>query len=117
MSSFETNRRNIKTNTKTNNDIIFLSKKQKLFLIDGYSKKLKYNKQYIPIELCNIIIEYFYNIKHFDFISVFEIRNNNHVNQSFSYDIKSKTTVIKKNKLWEYNDGASYCINETQNII
>jgi len=94
--------------------IFFLSETERLLLIDGYSRKYKYNHQYIPIELCKIISKHitFY----FDFFIIFEKSVNDDVNELVCYDLISKSKIIKNNNLWKRNFGTSYCIYKNKTI-
>ena len=94
-------------------EILFLSENQKLLLVDGYSRKYKHNHQYIPIELCNIIILHFAIL--FDFFIVFEKYWNDFFNEMVCYDMKSKSKIIKNNNIWKYNYGTSFCVHKTMN--
>ena len=75
----------------------FLSENQKLLLIDGYSRKYKYNHQYIPIDLCKLIMLHF--IICFDFLIIFEKENNDEINELICYDMKSKYKIVKNNNI------------------
>ena len=91
------------------NTVIFLSSEEKSLLIDGYTRKIKNDKQYIPIELCNIIIVYFSN--RFNFFIVFEkngIRGK--TNELLCFNIENKQKLIIENECWKYVIGCSYCV-------
>src|SRR5436309_2591493 len=94
---------------------ILLSKEEKFFFIDGYCRKNTQNKNYISLDLCHIILEFFKNTLNIDFIIIFEKETDDYVNQLLCYDVKLKTKIIKDNELWKWNGGTSYCIHETNN--
>src|ERR1700759_882045 len=104
-----------KTSSSSSSSKHFIFSKQDInCLIDGYSRKHKYNQKYIPIELCQIIILYLQFI--LNFIIIFEKDEyNNNVNKLLCFDIKSKTKIIKENKIWKHNICGSYCMHETKN--
>ena len=60
-------------NSIATEELYFLTKEEKALLIDGYTRKIKNDNDYIPIELCNIIIVYFTHW--FNFFIVFEKGN------------------------------------------
>src|SRR5690348_3169221 len=93
-----------------------LSNEEKILLIDGYCQKNRYNKNYISVDLCAIILEFFSNILIYDFIIIFEKYKNedDHVNELLCYDLKLKTKLIKNNELWKWHY-CSYCLHETKN--
>src|SRR5690242_16562208 len=92
---------------------LFLSKQEKLLLMDGYCRKNKKNQQYISIDLCNIIGQFLKNNFILDFIVIFEKINDFYIDGIFCYDINSQTIAIKTNKIWSRTGGLSYCIYET----
>ena len=94
---------------------IFLSKKENLFFVDGYCRKNTQNKNYISLDLCHIILQFFKNTLNIDFIIIFEKFEDDYVNELLCYDVKLKTKIIKDNELWKWNMDTSYCIHETNN--
>src|SRR2546429_9644404 len=94
-------------------EIPFLSENKKLLLIDGYSRKYKYNHQYIAIELCKIVSSHL--MCDFHFFIIFENVNDDYINEFICYDLISKSKIVKNNNLWKYNNRTSYCINKTIN--
>ena len=49
------------------------------------------------------------------FAIIFNIMDNDDANELLCFDMKSKTKIIKRNKIWKYNVDCSYCIHETNN--
>ena len=99
----------------TENTAMFLSKEEKLLLIDGYCRKYRYHQNYISIDLCHIILDFITNIFNLSFIIIFEKYEDkdDYVNELLCYDMKLKTKINKINELWKCNRDTSYCIHET----
>jgi len=94
-------------------NVTFLAEQQKNFLIDGYCRQHKKNQQYIAVELCNVILLYLrYS---FDFVVIFEKKQNDYFNDLYCFDLKSKNKLTHVNKFWKHHPHAAYCLHETSN--
>src|SRR5436853_5928914 len=94
---------------------ILLSKEEKMLLIDGYCRNYRYYQNYISLDLCFIILDFFKNILNVDFIIIFEKKRDDFANELMCYDMELKTTIIKNNQLWKWNLNTSYYVHETKN--
>src|SRR2546430_923278 len=97
----------MKTN-KTQNveEGIFLTKDEYSLLIDGYCRQQRYNKYYIPIELCNIIL--LFHGRGFHYFIIFEKQKGNkneyQTNELLCLNIYTKDKKIIDNSCWIEDD-------------
>ena len=66
-----------------------MTKKEYSVLIDGYTRIIKHNKQYIPIELCQIVF-FYVNNNIFDFFIIFEKGTFGETNELLCFNIEKK---------------------------
>ena len=99
--------------------LLSLTKTELSLLADGYTRKTKHDKQYIAIELCNIIILYSHDVFHF-FIIFEKLENGNHcqTNELLCFNMEKKEKSIIENECWKYIGGfPSYCVELIMKII
>jgi len=75
--------------------------KTKLFiLIDGYCRRMRYQKNYISLDLCDIIVQ-FYNTIYFDIFIIFEKGSEKWIqttNELLCFNIENKQKKIIENE-------------------
>src|SRR5687768_11348852 len=72
-----------------------LTKWQISLLVDSYSQQIKYNKRYILLDLCSIIILYFYN--YFHFFILFENQKPDEKNKLLCFNTGNKQKRAMEN--------------------
>src|SRR2546426_228761 len=94
---------------------IFLSKMKYLVLIDGYCRKKRHYKNYIPLELCRLVFLYVKHVSQFFIIMQEKTIQYDQKNELLCFDIYTKQQIIMKNECWSKNKYQSYCMNYDNN--